>query len=77
MKTEGDKFIYIYGAIDTWSATAVRPNKKVDAQWFFMEGKHHATARIANMNDSEKNRLIQALEKWLAIDIEYTTLVEN
>ena len=77
LKTEAHKFIYIYGAIDTWSATAVRPNKKVDAQWFFMEGKHHATARIANMNDSEKNRLIQALEKWLAIDIENTTLVEN
>jgi len=70
LKTEGHKFIYINGAIDTWSATAVRPNTNVDAEWFFMEGKHHATARIANMNDSEKARLIQTLEKWLAIDIE-------
>jgi hypothetical protein len=32
--------------------------------------KHHSTARIANMNDAEKARLIQTLEKWLAIDIE-------
>ena len=70
LKTEAHKFIYINGAIDTWSATAVRPNDKVDAEWFFMEGKHHSTARIANMNNAEKARLIQTLEKWLAIDIE-------
>ena len=70
LKTEAHKFIYINGAIDTWSATAVRPNANVDAEWFFMEGKHHGTARIANMNDAEKARLIQALEKWLEIDIE-------
>ena len=70
LKTEAHKFIYINGAIDTWSATAVRPNANVDAEWFFMEGKHHGTARIANMNDADKARLIQALEKWLGIDIE-------
>ena len=77
LKTEAHKFIYINGAIDTWSATAVRPNANVDAEWFFMEGKHHGTARIANMNDAEKARLIQALEKWLAIDIENKASVKH
>ena len=77
LKTEAHKFIYINGAIDTWLATAVRPNTNVDAEWFFMEGKHHGTARIANMNESEKTRLIQTLEKWLAIDIENKAPVKN
>ncbi len=44
-------------------------NKKVDAEWFFMEGKHHANARIAEMTPVEKARLIAALEKWLSIKI--------
>jgi len=67
---EADKLIYIYGEIDTWSATAVPENSKVDSEWFFMEGKHHGNARIKNMNNSEKERLIATLEKWLSIKIE-------
>ncbi len=67
---EGNKFIYIYGAIDTWTASAVPSNEKVDSQWFFLKGKHHANARIKNMNDAEKERLRTTLEKWLSIGID-------
>ena len=77
LETKAHKMIYIYGAIDTWSATAVRPNKNVDAEWFFMEGKSHANARIANMNEAEKERFIGTLEKWLSIDIENPVPVKN
>ena len=66
----GDRFIYINGAIDTWSATAVRPSEGIDALWFFLKGKDHARARIANMNEDELAKLIDALEKWLEMDIE-------
>lgn len=72
LDSEANKFIYIYGGIDTWSATAVPVNKKVDSQWFFMEGKHHGNARIKNMTDTEKIRLIATLEKWLSIKINKT-----
>ena len=65
----GNQFIYINGAIDTWSATAIRPNDKVDALWFFMEGKHHGNARISNMDENDKQLLIATLEKWLSIEI--------
>lgn len=60
-----DRMIYINGAIDTWSATAVPENKKADALWYFMEGKHHANARIKNMNAEEKAQLIAALKRWM------------
>ena len=72
IENDGNKFIYIYGSIDTWSACAVKPSKKVDSKWFFLDGKHHSNARIKNMNEEEKQVLISTLENWLSIDIEET-----
>jgi len=65
LETEANDLLYIYGGIDTWSATAVRPNQDVDSEWFFMDEKHHGNARIANMNDKDKERFLHALEKRL------------
>ena len=65
-----DRMIYINGALDTWSATAVPQSEKGDAEWFFMEGKHHGTARIKNMTAAEKQRFTAALEKWLSMEID-------
>ena len=67
---KGNKFIYIYGSKDTWSACAVQPSDNVDSQWFFLKGKHHGTARIKNMSIEEKQRLVTTLERWLSIKIE-------
>lgn len=72
LEENGNKFIYIYGAMDPWSAAAVPQSDKVDSEWFMMKGKHHGTARIAKMNDSERERLISTLERWLSIDIQNT-----
>ncbi|MFT4667549.1 MAG: hypothetical protein ACI9RM_000682 [Ulvibacter sp.] len=69
LPTQGNKIIHIYGALDTWSATAVPPSDDVDALWFFMTGKHHANALIKTMSQSEKEKLISTLERWLSIEI--------
>lgn len=69
LKTEGDKFVYIYGGIDTWSASAVPPNDNVDSEWFILPGKHHGNARIESMTSAEKERLIEILERWLGIKL--------
>ena len=71
-----DRMIYINGALDTWSASAVPPNEKGDSEWFFMEGKHHGNARIKNMTGKEKERCISALERWLSIEITDTLVDE-
>ncbi len=60
--------IYINGALDTWSATAVPPSDKTNSLFFFMEGKHHGSARIRNMSEKDKSRLIKSLNTWLDID---------
>lgn len=69
LQTKGNHFIYIYGAIDTWSATAVPPSDKVNSKWFFMQGKHHANARIRNMTEENREELINTLEDWLSVEI--------
>lgn len=65
----GNRMIYIYGAVDTWSASAVPPSDKVDALWFFIPGAHHGSARIRNMNETDKLKLVESMEKWLDIEI--------
>ena len=69
LQTEDNAFIYIYGSIDTWSATAVPPIKKDHSIWFFMEGKHHGNARINHMTEVEKIKLITTIEQWLSLKI--------
>jgi hypothetical protein len=69
LKTKGDKFIYIYGGIDTWSASAVPFNAEVDSEWFILNGKHHGNARISSMTPTEQKRFISTLEKWLSMKI--------
>jgi len=70
LETDANKMIYIYGGNDTWSASAVPKNDKVDSRWFFLPGKDHAKARIAGMSDTEKERFTEALEQWLEMKIE-------
>lgn len=70
LQKNGNKFIYINGNSDTWSATAVRPTEGIDALWFFLEGKDHGKARIKNMSLTEREKMIAALERWLELEIE-------
>ena len=70
LETEGHRNIYIYGALDTWSACAVRPTEGIDSRWFFLRNRSHGDARIKNMNATERESLITALEEWLSIDID-------
>jgi len=70
LRTEGNKFAYIYGGSDTWSATAVPPSKNVDAIWIMMPGTDHGKARIKNMTKQERHLFISILEGWLDMKIE-------
>ncbi len=65
LETEGHRFIYIYGGADTWTATGVPPSDKVDALWFIMPGRHHGSARMANMTPEERERLLGRLKEWI------------
>jgi len=64
------KFVYINGAYDTWSATAVPESDNENSIWFFMDDKYHYNARIRNMDEEDYNELINTLETWLSLTIE-------
>lgn len=66
---EGDRFIHIYGELDTWSATAVPHSERVDALWIYLEGKDHGGARIKNMTESQRAAMVEKLEGWLSMEI--------
>jgi hypothetical protein len=70
LEKKGHGFIYIYGELDTWSASAVVPNNKVDSKSFVLKGKSHGSARISSMTDVEKQSFISTLEQWLSLKIE-------
>ena len=70
LKKDANQMIYIYGANDTWSASAVQPRKSIDSEWFFMEGKSHGDARIKNLTAEEHARLVAAMERWLGMELE-------
>lgn len=66
----GNNMVYINGDADTWSATAVRPSGKTNAVFFFLPGKDHGQARIRNMSDAERTKLVNTLEEWLGLELE-------
>ena len=68
-QNDADQIVYINGALDTWSATAVPEAERDNALWFFMDGEHHASARIKNMSKSEKAKLSEKLSEWLEEEV--------
>jgi hypothetical protein len=67
--SQGDEIIYVNGALDTWSATAMPPNEERDALYFFLEGESHGTARIRNMTEAQKESIRDALERWMGVEL--------
>ncbi len=65
LASQGNRFIYIYGGTDTWTATGVPPSGKVDAHWYIMPGQNHGSARIKNMSEADQKKLIGQLKAWM------------
>jgi hypothetical protein len=66
--------IYIYGEIDTWSATKVEPSAKTNSVILELPGASHATARIKNMDVATKEKLSETLYQWIGIKPDYNLI---
>ncbi len=60
LTSEADRFIYIYGEYDTWSATAVSSTGDTNSRIFIKEGGSHRT-RINNMPPEQRDEVYQTL----------------
>jgi hypothetical protein len=68
LKTEGNNIIYIYGEIDPWSAAMLEPGTETNALRIIQQGADHSV-RIRDLD--EKNVVLETLEEWLGIEINY------
>ncbi len=63
LDTQANDILYIYGDIDTWSATRVIPSKEVNSKAFMVEDADHYKARVSNMNPKMKKDFFDHFEK--------------
>lgn len=64
----GDRILYIYGELDTWTACAVTPNPERDALKLTVAGGSHGV-RIKHLSDSQKARAYQKLSQWTGVEL--------
>ena len=66
LRDNDPKMIFIYGEVDPWSATRVPIFKgKVNEQVYIQPGGSHR-ARISNMPEDMKEKILTQINKWLA-----------
>ncbi len=71
LRNQGERIIYIYGALDPWTAAALGPAPGLDALQVIQPGANHGV-KIKDLD--QKGAVIAALERWLQIDIDETRL---
>lgn len=69
IQNSGNNMLYIYGELDTWSATAVNVGENTNAVKMVKKGGNHKT-RINSFDGEEKEKIYTTLENWLDVKIE-------
>ena len=65
---KGNKIIYIYGELDTWTACGVHPSPNTDALRMTLKGGSHST-RIKDFSKEDQQKIYNKLKKWLKVDL--------
>jgi hypothetical protein len=69
VQNKGDKILYIYGELDTWTATGVtKITGPADAMTMILKGGHHG-ASIRAFPAEEKQRIFDTLSRWLGFTV--------
>lgn len=68
LKTDAERFIFIYGGNDPWSAPQAMVEDNPNILKYVLPGGSHRT-RIRHLTDENKQEINQALEEWLDIEL--------
>jgi hypothetical protein len=68
LQKEGDRFIFIYGGADTWSATQVQLTGETDALKMVKKDGNHGT-RIRSFSKEAQEKIFTTLERWLEMEL--------
>lgn len=71
LQTQGERIVYIYGGIDPWTAAAVQPANGLDVLKVVQPGANHRV-KIGDLD--QKEAVLQAIERWLDIQIDRSIL---
>ncbi len=72
IQNEASQMLFIYGALDTWSATGVTLSEEAKARdnhVLTLADGHHRT-RIASFEEKEQQWVMELLERWLGLEKE-------
>ncbi|MDX2359292.1 MAG: S28 family serine protease [Crocinitomicaceae bacterium] len=70
IQANAETMIFIYGELDTWSATAVELSSEATSRGlkkYVLEGGHHGT-RIRHFSKREQDDIIETLSEWIGIE---------
>lgn len=65
VKTKAERMAFIYGGIDTWSATGADIGSNSKVKKYVIPGAHHGNARVVNMPPAMQKDFIAELAGWL------------
>ncbi|MBK9630742.1 MAG: hypothetical protein IPO62_06705 [Saprospiraceae bacterium] len=65
-RTSGQKILYVYGALDTWTSCGIQPDKKLKALRLDLAGGGHRT-KIRDFPIEQKSLAVSTLKKWTGI----------
>ncbi|MHC5202568.1 S28 family serine protease [Myroides sp. LJL119] len=68
LDNDANDILYVYGDIDTWSATRVTPSKKVNSKSFMVDNADHYKARVANMNPAMQKEFFEAFKNFTGLE---------
>lgn len=71
----GNNIMYIYGAIDTWTAAGVIPSPSVNAKSFMIPGANHFVARIKAMSPAMQQEFIATIKQMTGLDADLKALM--
>ncbi len=65
LQTDAERMLFIYGALDPWTATAVDLKQNGKCQKY-LQGSAYHNCRIANFEGPSKLGILETLKEWLA-----------
>ncbi len=69
VQNKGDKMLYIYGELDTWTATGITEiSGTADALVMIQPGGYHG-ARIAAFPEDQREKIYETLSRWLGMEV--------
>ena len=67
---EGERFLFIYGENDPWSATAFEGKASNDSYRFFVTGaRGNHRARILDLSTTDRDFVLERIQTWLGVSI--------